>query len=359
MSKKAKNRSICLIKIARVKASRVLKAPLGTMAQKSAYAKVLGSWKKFLDTLSIGFVPPGWFNAFLKKQGLQKTSWIISSFKKFIQVVSTQGWASKASREKPVFKKGSFGSPLSSLAAIRHCVSSVRSLLWIGLIYFGVLWGLCFFANTAFFERHCGFRFLGAYLNVMIGESEVLDLIFSPDKWVEISALDFIQHPFMQNCFEACITALKRAALQALLLTLLFLALLGICVYRNRQGQVPSFTAQMPRHVEDGVQDLEPSHTAWVCKSTSLALLESLETQPLSDTDTVEHYLDQIPIHPQRSRSFEREEPSCVCCDDPEDQVPSHPASAASSKLYQVEGKAAAFKALEDFIMTAEKEDRA
>ncbi len=356
MSRKAKKTSIFLSKIARVKASRVLKAHLGTIAQKSAYAKVLGSWKKFLGTLSIGFAPPGWFNACLKKQALQKTSWIISSFKKNIQVISTQGWASKASREKPVLKKGRFGSPLISfLNPIRQCLSSVRSVLWVGIICFSILWVLCFVAETSYFERHLGFRCLHAFRDVMIGDSWAPHLLFNPEKLMEVSALDFIYHPLIVESVKACITGLAWGSLKALSLTLLFLALLGIYVYRSRQGQGPSFTVQIPKHSEDGIQDLEPSHEACACKRASLAPVESLETQPLSDTDTIERQTDQIPIHPQRAMSPEREDP-CVCCEHPEDQAPSHPACDTSSKLCQTAKKADFFKAVELSVMKPDKE---
>lgn len=348
--------SIFLTKIARVKASRVLKAHLGTMAQKSAYAKVLGSCKKFLGTLSIGFAPPGWFNACLKKQALQKTSWIISSFKRFIQAVSTQGWASKASREKPLLKKGSFGSPLISfLDPIRHGLSSVRSVLWVGIICFSILWVLCFVAETSYFDRHLGFRCLHAFRDVMIGDSWAPHLLFNPEKLMEVSALDFIYHPLIMESVKACITGLAWGGLKALSLTLLFLALLGIYVYRSRQWQSLSDSiAQIPRP-GNGAHALEPSDETCACKRASLAPVESLEAHPLSDTDIVEQHLDQIPMHSQRAVRSERKEP-CVCSEDPD---LSYPACAVSSELCQVGEKAAVFKAIEASVMTLEKEDRA
>jgi hypothetical protein len=266
MSTKAKKTSIFLSKIARFKAIRVLKTHLGTMAQKSAYAKVLGSWKKCLGTLSIGFAPPGWFKACF-----QKTSWMISSFKRFIQVASMQGWASKASQERPIFKKSGADSALSRfLYAIRHCLSSIRLVLWVVIIYFSILWVLCFVAQTSSFDRHLGFRCLHAFRDVMIGDIWAPHLLFNPDKLVEVSALDFIYHPLILESVKACITGLAWGGLQALFLTLLFLGLLRICGYRSRQVQGPSFTGQIPMHSEDRIQDLEPSHEACACKRASL-----------------------------------------------------------------------------------------
>ena len=264
-----------------------------------------------------------------------------------------QGWASKASRERPVFKKSSADSPLSRfLHAIRHCVSSVRSARRIGVIYFGVLWGLCFVAETSYFDRHLGFRCLHAFRDVMIGDSWAPHLLFNPEKLMEVSALDFIYHPLIVESVKACITGLAWGSLKALSLTLLFLALLRIYVYISRQGQGPSFTAQIPRHSEDGIQDLAPSHGACACRRASLAPVESLETQPLSDTDIVEQHLDQIPMHSQQAMRSERKEP-CVCSEDPD---LSCPACAVSSELCQAEEKEALFKAVELSVMKPDKE---
>jgi hypothetical protein len=217
MSRKAKKTSIFLTKIARLKASRVLKAHLGIMGQKSAYAKVLGSWRKSLVNLSIGF-------------SLLKRYWIISSFKRFIQVSSTQGPSSWVSQ----------GSPGVSLRPhASRFRSRLRWMLWCGLAFFILVWVLCFFLNSEAFDRYLVFESLEAYREgITRGKGAIHWIVDERQVSIAVSALDLIKHPRVLMSFQACAKALKLGALQALCFSLLCLAFLGIYAYRSRQRQI-------------------------------------------------------------------------------------------------------------------------
>ena len=232
-----------------------------------------------------------------------------------------------------------------------------RSVFWIVLILFVLLWILCFVLNSEAFDRYLVFESLDAYREGLLrGKRATHWLLDENQQAIEVVARDLIKHPRTMISLEACFKAFKAGALQALGFSFLFLGLFGIYFDSKQRQSHRDPTAERPSHAEDdGGQDLEPSHKASSYKRASLALVEGLEIQPPSGTDTIERQTDQIPIHPQRAMSPEREDP-CVCCEHPEDQAPSHPACDTSSQLCQAEEKEALFKAVELSVMKPDKE---
>ena len=231
------------------------------------------------------------------------------------------------------------GSP-STTHSLRMFWQWGRSVFWIVVILFILLWVLCFFLNSEVFDRYLVFEALDAYREGILGGKRATHWLLDENQQpIEVVARDLIKHPRTVMSLEACFKALKLGARHALFFSLLFLALFGIYFDSKQRQSLRDSTEEIPSYAEDLGQDLDPSPKVCACKSTILAPVESLEIQPLSDTDTVEGQ-DQIPMHSQRAMRSERKEP-CVCCQDPD---LTYPACAASSELCQVSEKAAVFK---------------
>lgn len=205
-----------------------------------------------------------------------------------------------------------------TMHSVRMFGQAARSVFWIVVILFILLWGMCFFLNTKAFDRYLVFESLDAYRKgILRGKRATHWLLDENQQPIEVVARDLIKHPRTRISLEACFKSFKVGALQALFLSLIpFIVLTRYFCLRGTQGRSPTdFTGQMRVRAEDLSKSLRKANKASSFELSGLPLLKGAEVQHLLLTGTtgtgktlcLEELMDQIRAKKQRAIVYDIE----------------------------------------------------